>query len=318
MREGTPETIRDLYKILSSYFLELRRQTTDDGCFHRPSSIAHRQGVHVQRLHPRPHRTAGRSGRCCTNAIFRWESVAMIGRHDAGERLCQPVVPRLAGLGVAPRRADRRVAMVISSLTDPARCRRSWNRSSEKSTTPAVSVTRNCAAKLDEAEQYRRRIQEVVAQQKKRHPARSAGRYHHTQIYDWIANMVRWPDASTRTAPTTSFDAIRSPVPKEIRSWRCALAREPDPRCASRWQRRSNPSGSSWRACTSWTGRMERGGSTARPLAGGARHRLLSTTADQQQGCRLRPGRPAARRHSWRSNGAARPGGVVERGVRRD
>ena len=87
---------------------------------------------------------------------------------------------------------------------------------------------RELRAKLDEAEQYRQRIQQVVEQQKKgilrdRLVATTS------QVYDWIANMVT---LARRIDTYRSDEIIRRDqvtVPKEISELEARMARERDP-----------------------------------------------------------------------------------------
>jgi hypothetical protein len=123
------------------------------------------------------------------NAFFRWESAVMIGGAIVLSLFVQPFPgwpwwawPLIGLLGEA--------ALVISSLTDQnERERVVESLFREKYNTSGIR-DRDLRAKLDEAEQYRQRIQQVVDQQPKG-PMRDHIAATTNAIYDWIANMVR-------------------------------------------------------------------------------------------------------------------------------
>jgi hypothetical protein len=119
-------------------------------------------------------------------------------------------------------------AVVVSSLTDKNEMRKVMESLFREKYNTGGIRDRELRGKLDEAEQYRQRIQQVVEQQ-------SSGllrdRMAETtaQIYDWIANMVRL----ARRVDTYRQDSILrrdiQEVPKEIRDLGARLKLESDP-----------------------------------------------------------------------------------------
>jgi hypothetical protein len=119
-------------------------------------------------------------------------------------------------------------AVVISSLTDKGEMRKVMESLFREKYNTGGIRDRELRGKLDEAEQYRQRIQQVVEQQtsgllRDRMAATTA------QIYDWIANMVRL----ARRIDTYRQDSILrrdiQEVPKEIRDLNARLALETNP-----------------------------------------------------------------------------------------
>ncbi len=163
-----------------------------------------------------------------TNAIFRWESAAVIGGTVALSVFFNqwfagwPVWAwPLAGV-VAE------IAVVVSSLTDKGEMQKVMESLFREKYNTGGIRDRELRAKLDEAEQYRRRIQEVVAQQKsgilRDHLVETTN-----QVFDWIANMVA---LARRLDIYRSDDIIRrdqAAAPKEISDLQARMARERDP-----------------------------------------------------------------------------------------
>lgn len=163
-----------------------------------------------------------------TNAIFRWESAAVIGGTVLVSIFFNQWLPGwpvwawpLVGL-VAE------AAVIISSLTDKSEMQKVMETLFREKYTTAGIRDRELRAKLDEAEEYRRRIQEVVTQQKS---GIIRDRLVDTtnQVYDWIANMV----ALARRIDSYRSDQIirrdQTNVPKEISGLEKRLAAERDP-----------------------------------------------------------------------------------------
>jgi hypothetical protein len=163
-----------------------------------------------------------------TNAVFRWESAAVIGGTVLASVFFNQWLPGwpvwawpLAGI-------IAEVAVVITSLKDPDEMQKVMESIFRERYNAGGIRDKELRAKLDEAEEYRRRIQEVVAQQKKgilRDRLVSTT----SQIYDWIANMV----ALARRIDTYRADQIirrdQVAVPKEISELEARMARERDP-----------------------------------------------------------------------------------------
>jgi uncharacterized protein YeeX (DUF496 family) len=116
-------------------------------------------------------------------------------------------------------------AVVVSSLTDKGEMRKVMESLFREKYNTGGIRDRELRGKLDEAEQYRQRIQQVVEQQ----PTgilRDRMAETTSQIYDWIANMVRL----ARRIDTYRQDAILrrdiQDVPKEIRDLTARLKLE--------------------------------------------------------------------------------------------
>ncbi len=163
-----------------------------------------------------------------TNAIFRWESAAVIG----GTVLLSIFLNHwLAGWplwawplgGVVAE-----LAVIVSSLTDKSELQKVMESLFREKYNTAGIHDRELRAKLDEAEQYRQRIQEVVAQQKS---GIIRDRLVETtnQVYDWIAHMV----TLARRVDVYRNDQIiqrdQATAPKEIGDLQARMARERDP-----------------------------------------------------------------------------------------
>lgn len=167
------------------------------------------------------------------NAFFRLESAIVV----AGTILLSVFNPLglwpwwvWAILGVVAE-----AAVVISSLTDRGEMRKVMESLFREKYNTGGIRDRELRAKLEEAEQYRQRIQQVVEQQasgilRDRMADTTA------QIYDWIANMVRL----ARRIDTYRQDSIlkrdMEVVPKELRDLSARLKLETDPRVAAQMQ----------------------------------------------------------------------------------
>jgi hypothetical protein len=119
-------------------------------------------------------------------------------------------------------------AVVISSLTDKGEMRKVMESLfCEKYNTGGIR-DRELRGKLDEAEQYRQRIQQVVEQQtsgllRDRMAETTA------QIYDWIANMVQLARRIDTYRQDTILRRDIQEVPKEIRDLSARLKLESNP-----------------------------------------------------------------------------------------
>jgi hypothetical protein len=118
-------------------------------------------------------------------------------------------------------------AVVVSSLTDKGEMRKVMESLFREKYNTGGIRDRELRGKLDEAEQYRQRIQQVVEQQ----PSgllRDRMAETTAQIYDWIANMVQL----ARRIDTYRQDAILrrdlQEVPKEIKDLNARLRLETD------------------------------------------------------------------------------------------
>jgi hypothetical protein len=169
------------------------------------------------------------------NAVFRWESALTI----SGMILLSVFLPQpffgwpwwgWLAIGVVGE-----AGIVLSSLTDVRERQRvveSLFRAEYNSGGLRDKALRD---KLAEAEQYRQRIQDVLAQQ-------APGLFHDrlaettTQVYDWIANMVR---LARRIDAFRTDDIVRRDsrtVPAEIQELSKDLERESDPAVKAQMQ----------------------------------------------------------------------------------
>jgi CII-binding regulator of phage lambda lysogenization HflD len=119
-------------------------------------------------------------------------------------------------------------AVVISSLTDKGEMRKVMESLFREKYNTSGIRDRELRGKLDEAEQYRQRIQQVVEQQ-------PSGLLHDrmaettAQIYDWIANMVRLARRIDTYRQDTILRRDIQENPKEIRDLIARLKLETNP-----------------------------------------------------------------------------------------
>jgi hypothetical protein len=160
-----------------------------------------------------------------TNAIFRWESAAVISGTVLLSVFFNQWLPGWPVWAWPVAGLVAEAAVIVSSLTDKGEMQKVMEALFREKYNTGGLRNRELRAKLDEAEEYRRRIQEVVAQQKSgilRDRLVSTT----SQVYDWIANMV----ALARRIDTYRADAIirrdQVAVPKEITELEARMARE--------------------------------------------------------------------------------------------
>lgn len=163
------------------------------------------------------------------HAFFRWESALTI----AGTILLSVFVnqpfpgwpwwawPLLGLIGEA--------AIIISSLTDKAEQQRVIEALFREKYNAGGIRDRDLRAKLAEAEQYRQRIQGVVAQQRSG-VLRDRLAETTAQVYDWIANMVRLARRLDAYRGDEIIKRDQATVPKEIKDLSARLALERDSR----------------------------------------------------------------------------------------
>lgn len=160
-----------------------------------------------------------------TNAIFRWESAAVIGGTVLLSVFFDQWLPGWPVWAWPVAGLVAEAAVIVSSLTDKGEMQKVMESLFREKYNTGGIRDRELRAKLEEAEEYRRRIQEVVAQQKSgilRDRLVSTT----SQVYDWIANMV----ALARRIDTYRTDSIirrdQVAVPKEITELEARMARE--------------------------------------------------------------------------------------------
>ncbi len=167
------------------------------------------------------------------NAFFRLESALVV----AGTILLSVFNPLAlwpwwvwVALGVVAE-----AAVVVSSLTDRGEMRKVMESLFREKYNTGGIRDRELRAKLDEAEQYRQRIQQVVEQQ----PSgllRDRMADTTAQIYDWIANMVRLARRIDAYRQDSILKRDMEVVPKEMRDLSARLKLETDPRVAAQMQ----------------------------------------------------------------------------------
>jgi len=169
------------------------------------------------------------------NAFFRLESALMVGGTILATVFLPGLIPFIPWfiwpiLGVIGE-----AAVVSSSLTDKAEQQKVIESLFREKYSIAGIRDRSLREKLNEAEQYRQRIQQVVEQQRSG-VLRDRLKATTTQVYDWIANMV----ALARRIDTFRSDAIIQrdlrTVPQEIKRLEGRLALERDPRVREQMQ----------------------------------------------------------------------------------
>lgn len=162
------------------------------------------------------------------NAFFRWESAAII----SGAILLTAFVRPFPGwplwawpvLGLVSE-----IAIVISSLTDQGERQRIIDSLFREKYNTGGIRDRQLRAKLEEAEQYRERIQSVIEQQPKG-VLRDRVKETTNQVYDWIANMVKLARRIDSYRNDEIIQRDRKSVPDEIASLQKRLALERDQR----------------------------------------------------------------------------------------
>lgn len=167
-----------------------------------------------------------------TNAIFRWESAVIIAGTVILSVFFNQWLPGWPAWAWPLGGLIAELAVIVSSLTDKGEMEKVMESLFREKYNTAGIRDRELRAKIEEAEQYRQRIQEVVAQQtsgvlRDRLVATTA------QVYDWIANMVML----ARRIDAYRADAIirrdQSAVPKEIGELEKRLANERNPQVRS-------------------------------------------------------------------------------------
>ena len=228
------------------------------------------------------------------NAFFRLESALIVGGTILATVFLPGLIPFIPWfiwpiLGVIGE-----AAVVSSSLTDKAEQQKVIESLFREKYSTAGIRDRSLREKLNEAEQYRQRIQQVVDQQRSG-VLRDRLKATTVQVYDWIANMV----ALARRIDTFRSDAIIQrdlrTVPEEVRRLEGRLTLERDPRVREQMQATLVSSREQGDSLRELKGRMDRGRLATGSLAGVAGHRLFADAPHRQQGCRFRPDRAVAR-----------------------
>jgi len=163
------------------------------------------------------------------HAFFRWESALMIGGTILLSVFLSQPFPGWPGWAWPLLGLIGEAAIVISSLTDKAEQQRVIEALFREKYNAGGIRDRELRGKLAEAEQYRQRIQSVVAQQRSG-VLRDRLVETTAQVYDWIANMVRLARRLDAYRGDEIIKRDQATVPKEIKDLSARMALERDPR----------------------------------------------------------------------------------------
>jgi hypothetical protein len=163
------------------------------------------------------------------NAIFRLESAVMLGGTILASVFLPNAIPFIPWwvwpvIGVVGE-----AAVIVSSLTDKAEVEKVMETLFREKYSTGGIRDRDLRGKLAEAEQYRTRIQQLTAQQRKG-VLRDRMVETTSQIYDWIANMVT---LARRVDAFRADEIIKrdlAAVPKEIKELQARQTLERDER----------------------------------------------------------------------------------------
>jgi hypothetical protein len=191
------------------------------------------------------------------NSVFRLESALMVGGTILATVFLPGLIPFIPWfiwpiLGVIGE-----AAVISSSLTDKAEQQKVIESLFREKYSISGIRDRSLREKLNEAEQYRQRIQQVVEQQRSG-VLRDRLKATTTQVYDWIANMV----ALARRIDTFRSDAIIQrdlrTVPEEVKRLEGRMNLERDPRVREQMQATLVSSREQWESLRELKGRMDR------------------------------------------------------------
>jgi adenylate kinase family enzyme len=163
------------------------------------------------------------------NAIFRMESALMVGGTLLATVFLPNVIPWIPWFVWPIVGVIGEVAIIVSTLTDKAEQQKAVEALFREKYSFAGIHDRALLSKLNEAEQYRKRIQ-AVADQHRAGLLRDRMKRTTDQVYDWIANMV----ALARRLDTYRSDRLLrrdlENVPREVERLKARLQAERDPR----------------------------------------------------------------------------------------
>jgi hypothetical protein len=163
------------------------------------------------------------------NAIFRMESALMVGGTLLATVFLPNVIPSIPWFVWPIVGVIGEVAIIVSTLTDKAEQQKAIETLFREKYSFSGIHDRALLSKLNEAEQYRKRIQ-ALAEQHREGPLRDRMKRTTDQVYDWIANMV----ALARRLDTYRSDRLLrrdlENVPREVERLKARLQAERDPR----------------------------------------------------------------------------------------
>lgn len=163
-----------------------------------------------------------------TNAIFRWESAVVIAGTVILSVFFNEWLPGWPVWAWPLGGLIAEIAVIVSSLTDKGEMEKVMESLFREKYNTSGIRDRELRAKIEEADQYRRRIQEVVAQQKSG-VLRDRLAATTTQVYDWIANMVTLARRIDAYRTDTIIRRDQATVPKEIAELEKRLTGERNP-----------------------------------------------------------------------------------------
>jgi hypothetical protein len=161
------------------------------------------------------------------NAIFRLESALMVGGTIVATVFLPQLITAIPAFVWPILGAIGEAAVIYSTLTDDAEKQKAIESAFREKYNTAGIRDRNLRDKLNEAEQYRKRIQAVVDQQRSG-VLRDRLKATTNQVYDWIANMVKLARRidDYRMDPIIRRDITNVPRDIEVLKRRLALERD--------------------------------------------------------------------------------------------
>jgi hypothetical protein len=191
------------------------------------------------------------------NAILRWETGAILVLTIAATVFLPDVIPFIPPLVWPLFGAAGEAAVIYAGLTDKNRQQRAIDAAFREKYTFSGIRDRNLLAKLNEAEQYRVRIQSIVDQQKSgilRDRLKSTA----DEVYTWVGNMVQ---LARRIDAFRGDQIIRrdlTAVPRDIENLKRRLALERDASVREQMTTTLESSQRQLEALQELKGRMER------------------------------------------------------------
>lgn len=191
------------------------------------------------------------------NAIFGWESAAMVGGTIAASALLPNAIPWVPWFAWAIVGVLGEVAVIISRLTDKGEQQKALDGLFREKYTITGIRDRKLQYKLKEADEYRERIQAVVDQHREG-VLRDRLKRTTDQVYDWIANMV----TLARRIDVYRSDGILqrdlTQVPKDVERLKSRFASERDPRVREQMTTTLASSEQQMQSLAELRGRMDR------------------------------------------------------------
>lgn len=191
------------------------------------------------------------------NAIFGWESAAMVGGTIAASALLPNLISWIPWFVWALVGVVGETALIITRLTDKAEQQKALEGLFREKYSISGIRDRNLQEKLKEAEQYRQRIQAVVDQHREG-VLRDRLKRTTDEVYDWIANMVTLARRldQYRSDPILRRDLAQAP--REVDRLKARLAVERDPRVREQMNTTLESSLQQVQALSELRGRMDR------------------------------------------------------------